>query len=69
MERAERAYAACDMALLASVLRLRRGELHGGPSGEAWRAEARRAMVEQAIVDPAAMARVLSPVPGRRRLA
>jgi hypothetical protein len=62
---AERACASADMALHAAVLRLRRGELHGGVAGAAWSAEARAAMAAQAIVDPDAMARVLCPWPSR----
>jgi hypothetical protein len=62
---AERACATCDMALHAAVLRLRRGELHGGVAGAAWAAEARAAMAAQAIVDPDAMARMLCPASTR----
>jgi hypothetical protein len=68
LERAERAYATSDMALFASVVRLRRGELDGGPGGAAWSAEARQSMTAQAIVDVDAIARVLSPLPAPRLL-
>jgi hypothetical protein len=61
LERAERSYAAADMSLFASVLRLRRGQLLGGATGRAWEAEARQAMAEQAIACVDAMARLLSP--------
>jgi tRNA A-37 threonylcarbamoyl transferase component Bud32 len=63
LERAERAFARCDMALFATVMRLRRGELTGGPAGAAVRGEAQRAMLEEAIADPEAIARLLCPWP------
>jgi eukaryotic-like serine/threonine-protein kinase len=68
LERAERACATADMALFASALRLRRGELHGGAAGAAWAAEAIAAMREQAIAAPEAMARMVCPRPGGDRL-
>jgi hypothetical protein len=63
LERAERAFAAADMGLFASVLRLRRGQLDGGPAGTAWAAEARTALGTQAIADADAMARMICPWP------
>jgi hypothetical protein len=63
LERAERAFAGSDMALFATVMRLRRGELTGGTTGEAVRSEARRAMTAEAIADPEAIARLLCPWP------
>jgi serine/threonine protein kinase len=63
LERAERAFAACDMALFAAVARLRRGEANGGPAGVAWSTDARMTMREQAVVDPDAIARMLCPWP------
>jgi hypothetical protein len=44
-------------------MRLRRGELTGGPAGAAVRGEAQRAMLEEAIADPEAIARLLCPWP------
>jgi tetratricopeptide (TPR) repeat protein len=63
LERAERAFAACDMALFAAVARLRRGEVNAGPAGVAWATDARMTMREQAIADPDAIARMLCPGP------
>jgi hypothetical protein len=68
LEKAERACAAADMALYASALRLRRGQLYGGVAGTAWAAEAMAAMREQAIADPEAMARTVCPWPAGRLL-
>jgi hypothetical protein len=68
LEKAERACAAADMALYASALRLRRGQLHAGAAGAAWAAEAVAAMREQAIADPEAMARTVCPWPAGRLL-
>jgi serine/threonine protein kinase len=68
LERAERAFAAADMGLFASVLRLRRGQLDGGPAGAAWQTDARQAMGSQAIVDADAIARMLCPWPAQKLL-
>jgi eukaryotic-like serine/threonine-protein kinase len=65
LERAERAYASCDMALHANVVRIRRGELEGGTAGAAWCADAQRAMHEQAVADPTALARMICPWPAQ----
>jgi hypothetical protein len=63
LERAERAFAACDMALFAAVARLRRGQANSGPAGAAWSMDARMTMREQAIADPDAIAGMLCPWP------
>ena len=68
LEKAERAYAGCEMSLFSAVLRLRRGQLNGGAAGEAWAGEARQLMGEQAIADPEAMARMICPWPTLREL-
>jgi len=64
LDAAERAFAACDMGLMAAVVRRRCGELEGGASGAAHVDSAERAMAAQAIADPAAMVRLLCPWPG-----
>jgi eukaryotic-like serine/threonine-protein kinase len=63
LERAERSYAAADMSLFASVVRLRRGQHLGGITGAAWEVDARKAMAGQAIANIDAMAQLLSPRP------
>jgi tetratricopeptide (TPR) repeat protein len=65
LDRAERAYAAADMRLHATVMRLRKGELEGGTAGATIATGARDAMRAQAIADPDAMARLLCPWPPR----
>jgi len=61
LERAERAFAACDMSLMASVVLRRRGELDGGAIGAALVQASVDAQAGQAIADPAAMSRMLCP--------
>jgi hypothetical protein len=68
LERAERAFAAADMGLFAAVLRLRRGQLDGGPAGAAWQADARQALGSQAIADVDGMARMICPWPAQNLL-
>jgi hypothetical protein len=63
LDRAERAYAAADMRLHATVMRLRKGELEGGTAGATIANGAREAMRAQAIADPDAMARLICPWP------
>jgi len=59
----ERSYAAADMRLHATVVRLRRGQLEGGTTGATLATGARDAMRDQGIGDPDAMARLLCPWP------
>jgi hypothetical protein len=54
---------ACDMALFAQVVRLRRGLVDGGPRGTAAAIAARDWMKEQEITDPDAIAAMLLPWP------
>jgi hypothetical protein len=63
LDRAERAYAAADMRLHATVMRLRKGQLEGGTAGITIENGAREAMRAQAIADPDAMARLICPWP------
>jgi len=60
---AERGYAASDMQLHATVVRLRRGQVEGGDTGAAIADAARDAMRQRGIVEPEAMARMLCPWP------
>jgi eukaryotic-like serine/threonine-protein kinase len=63
LEAAERCYAAADMRLHATVVRLRKGELERGITGSTLTGGARDDMREQAVADPDAMARLLCPWP------
>jgi tRNA A-37 threonylcarbamoyl transferase component Bud32 len=57
LEAAENAYRACDMALYGDAVRLRRASVDRGIDA----VPAQAAMRAQAVVDPAAMARLLAP--------
>jgi hypothetical protein len=63
LEAAERIFARSDMSLHAAIMRLRLGQLAGGPVGAAWAAGARHRLRDEAIVDPDRMARMLCPWP------
>jgi hypothetical protein len=63
LEAAERIFARNDMSLHAAVMRLRLGQLAGGTVGAAWAATARQRLLDEAIVDPDGMARMLCPWP------
>jgi len=63
LDDAAQIYAASSMELHAAVVQLRRGQLVAGPAGAAYVEAARRAMIDQAIADPDAIARLLCPWP------
>jgi hypothetical protein len=66
LDDAERAYAAADMRLFATAIRLRKGELAGGSHGASLAAGARDALRDAGLADPDAMARLLCPFPPLR---
>jgi eukaryotic-like serine/threonine-protein kinase len=62
LERARELYAWADMAMHASAMTLRRGQLEGGAMGGGVVRSVRETMREQAIADPDAMVRMLTGV-------
>jgi hypothetical protein len=61
LARAEAALNHADMPLIATIARLRRGELQGGAVGQALVLEADEGCRRQAVRNPRAMANLLAP--------